>query len=324
METPGTPGRVGGQHLSVPGEPHASDIPGFPAGTTAVIITCDDFGECHATNAAIIESMEKGLGIGEYAVGATLQMPAPWAPEAVAYGLSHPEADIGVHLTIECGYGYERMKFRPLCDRSDVPGLYNPDGFFWKSGGEAWAHSNEEEVYRECRAQIEAALAAGLDVTHIDGHGGFQSNYAGYCRVCGALAEEYRLPLRMQPVWRYERAGAMSYRDQVKRRGILACDDDASLGSKKREESFKAFYLRRLSELTPGLTDLYIHPGLPSEELRALDRTKAQQKAEQYDLLVHDRDFGEAVREAVGKNRIRLVNWREIRERQRERMSSGV
>jgi len=288
-----------------------SPISELPAGTKVLIFTCDEFGECHSSNAAIVEAMEKGLGIRKYAVGATIMMPAPWVPEAIDYALSHPKADVGVHLMI--GDIHKPMKCRPLCDKREVPGLYSPEGYSWGSSAQAWEHSNEKEVYKECRAQIEMALGLGVDVTHIDGHGGFQGgNYAAYSRVCGALAEEFRLPLRMQPRWRYQEKGAEGFRDQVLSRGVIVCDDDTG-GSRLRKspgESFKEFYLRRLRELSPGLTDLYVHPSVDSSELRALLGSRAQGRVEQYHLLVHDQDFSEAVREAE----VCIVNWRDVRE----------
>ena len=136
------------------------------------IFTCDEFGESHSANAAIIEAIERGLA-GRYPVGATLQMPAPWAPGAARYAASRPDADVGVHLTIECRY--RTMGFRPLCVRNEVPGLYAPDGCMWETAALAWQHAGEDEIYGECRAQVEAALSLGVDVSHLDGHGGFQA-----------------------------------------------------------------------------------------------------------------------------------------------------
>lgn len=289
---------------------------GYPAGTKLLVINCDEFGECHASNMGIIEAMEKGLGVRKYAVGASVQMPSPWAAEAVNYARAHPEADVGVHLTINSSFSV--MMWRPLCSKKDVPGLYNPEGYFWRNGNEAWMHSNEKEIYKECRAQIEMALGLGLDVTHIDGHDGFQgANYAGYCNVCGTLAEEFRLPLRMQPRWKYEKKGAERFRDEVLKRGIIVCDDDTG-GSRLKKpegETFKEFYARRLCELSPGLTDLYIHPSIDSEELRSLGSRTAQSRSEQYQTIVHDPDIQRLVRQPE----IRIVNWRDIRDLQRKK-----
>src|SRR6266542_6545004 len=200
---------------------------GYPAGSRLVMYTCDEFGETQASNAGVIAAMEAGLGIRPYTVGATVQMPGAWVPQALAYAREHPQADIGVHLTVETHF--PAMKMRPLCSRREVPGLYSPQGYFWGTAQEAWAHASEDEMYRELRTQIETALGAGLDVTHLDGHGSFPLvNPAGYCRIVGQLAGEFRLPMRNDPRPRYERLGLTEHRDALRDRGIVMCDDDTS------------------------------------------------------------------------------------------------
>lgn len=279
----------------------------------SAIFTCDEFGESHSANVAVIEAMEQGLG-ERYPVGATLQMPAPWAPEAARYAATHPDADVGVHLTIECRY--RTMGFRPVCGRTEAPGLCAPDGYMWETSAGAWEHSSEDEIHRECKAQIEAALSFGVDVSHLDGHGGLQgADLAGYARVCGALAKEYRLPLRMQPRRRYEAQGAAGAWEAVRALGILTCDDDTNLGLRQGGESYTDFYLRRLAGLSPGLTDLYVHPCVDSAELRALQPARADERIEQYNLLVHDAAFTEA----LSRSGVRVITWRSVRERQRGR-----
>ncbi len=282
-----------------------------------VIFTCDEFGESHSANAAIIEALERGFA-GRYPVGATLQMPAPWAPGAARYAAARPDADVGVHLTIECRY--RTMGTRPLCGRDEVPGLYAQDGYMWETAALAWEHSSEDEIYRECKAQVEAALSLGVDVSHLDGHGGFQgANIAGYARVCGGLAEEYELPLRMQPRERYRAQGAANEWDAVRAKGIMTCDGDTNLGSRKPREPYRDFYLRRLRELPAGLTDLYIHPCVDSAELRALQPARADERIEQYNLLVHDAGFTEALADSG----VHVTTWKAVREAQRGRGRRG-
>ncbi len=290
---------------------------GYPPGTRLVTFTCDEFGESHASTAAVIEAMEAGLGIRPYAVGATVQMPGAWVPQVVQYAVAHPQADIGVHLTIESGLA--PMKMRPLCSRREVPGLYSPQGFLWDTARDAWAHASEDEIYTEARTQLEAALGAGLDVTHLDGHGNFQgANPAGYCRIAGRLAAEFRLPLRIAPRWRYERQGLTAHRDGVLARGVIACDDDTNQGMRPRTEQWKTYYLRRLAATPPGLTDYYIHPSLDTAELRGLlGEAPAASRVEQYQLLLHDGDFRTAIQHAA-QNGLRFISWREVRDFQRQ------
>jgi hypothetical protein len=184
----------------------------------------------------------------------------------------------------------------------------------WASAALAWQHSPEDQIYRECRAQIEAALELGVDVSHLDGHGGFQgSNPAGYARVCGGLAEEFALPVRLQARSRYEQVGAAAEWDRIRAKGIHTSDRCEDLGYRKADESYKQFYLRRLQELPAGLTDVYAHPCADSQELRALQPERAEGRIEQRDLLLYVRELPEALAEV----NVQLCSWRAIRELQR-------
>jgi len=68
----------------------------------------------------------------------------------------------------------------------------------------------------------------------------------------------------------------------------------------------------RLAGLSPGLTDLYIHPCVDSAELRALQPARADERIEQYNLLVHNAGFTEA----LSRSGVRVITWRSVRERQ--------
>ena len=239
------------------------------------------------------------------------QMPAPSAGDAAAYTAAHPSADVGVHLTIESGRG--TMKFRPLAPAEQVRSLCGPDGCLWPTAAMAWQHAGEEEVYCECRAQIEAALALGVDVTHLDGHGGFQGgNPAGYLHVCGRLAGEFGLPLRVRAKDWYASVGAEQEWDAVRERDVLTSDGCWDLGVRDTGESYRDFYHRLLRRLPPGLTDVYAHPCQGSEELLTLQPERAATRIEQWKLLRNVRYLSEALSGGV-----RTTTWREIRDRQR-------
>ena len=62
-------------------------------------------------------------------------------------------------------------RWRPLTGVSKE-GLTDPDGYFWAEVPDVRRNADPEAVERELRAQVEAALAAGIDVTHLDCHMG--------------------------------------------------------------------------------------------------------------------------------------------------------
>jgi hypothetical protein len=119
-------------------------------------------------------------------------VPCPWFSETVEYCREHPKADLGVHLTLNCEY--PRYRWRALTGRDSAPGLYDEQGYMWLTTAEAQAHVSPEEGEREMRAQVEAALAAGIDVTHLDTHMG-SVLHPKFLATYVSLGIEYRLPL---------------------------------------------------------------------------------------------------------------------------------
>ena len=84
-----------------------------------VILHGDDMGEWHAVNAASIQAFESG------AINSGVMMvPCPWFPEMAAWARAHPDADLGLHLTMTS----ERTSYRwgPVASRHLVPSLLDP------------------------------------------------------------------------------------------------------------------------------------------------------------------------------------------------------
>src|SRR5215831_13335599 len=137
-----------------------ADRLGYPPGTKLVIIHADDLGETHAVNAAAIKAFQSGT-----INSASLMVPCPWFPEMADYAQSHPDADLGLHLTLTS----ERVYYRwgPVAPRDKVPSLVDGDGYFhhdWSSE----TPIDPKDVETEVRAQIDRALAMGVRPTHLD------------------------------------------------------------------------------------------------------------------------------------------------------------
>jgi hypothetical protein len=163
---------------------------GFKSGDKILIINGDDVGVSHAANAATIDALENGL-----MTSATIMVPCPWFPEIAAYARAHPNADFGLHLTHTAEW--KGIKWGPVASRNEVPGLVDPQGYLWPDTSTVYQHATPEQAYIEARAQIQKALAAGIDVTHLDSHMGVLQYNDAYFQVYRRLAKEFDLPLRM-------------------------------------------------------------------------------------------------------------------------------
>jgi chitin disaccharide deacetylase len=129
-----------------------------------LVLHADDVGMCHGANVAFSELSATG------AISAgSVMVPCPWSSEALeaAAGTS---LDLGVHLTLNAEHRYYR--WRPVANHSPAAGLTDDDGYMWTTVSEVRQHAAADAVEVEWRAQIDRALAAGVDVTHLDAHMG--------------------------------------------------------------------------------------------------------------------------------------------------------
>src|SRR3989304_2774425 len=162
---------------------------GYGSEERLLIIHADDVGVAHAANLAAFEGLERGS-----ITCASVLVPCPWFQEVVDYCRRHPEADFGVPLPLNSEY--EHYRWRPLNSREVAPSLFDPQGYQWLTTEEACEHVTPEDAEWEFRAQIEAALAAGIDVTHLDTHMG-TAPHAKFLAGYVALGVEDRLPIML-------------------------------------------------------------------------------------------------------------------------------
>ncbi len=286
---------------------------GYKATDKLLIVNGDDVGMCHDANLGTIECLEKGL-----MRSATIMVPCPWFPEIASYAKEHPEKDFGIHLchTSE----WRKYRWGPVAEREKVPGLIDPEGYLWRSVEEVYAHSTPDQALIEARAQIRRALAFGVDVTHIDSHMGTLQLNAEYVKVYLQLAVEFDLPTRMASQETLARFSQPALRDGFAAKGILFPDYFVYDELKDESKDVKAFWLKIVRNLKPGITELYIHAAQPHDELRAITGTWATRSAER-EVFGQD----EEMKQLVADQKIILLGFRPLRELQRKerREASG-
>lgn len=284
---------------------------GFGAEERVAVVHVDDIGMCHAANEGAFEALRRGP-----ATCGSLMVPCPWFPEAAATARADPEVDLGVHLTLTSEWpGY---RWGPVAGRAAVPSLLDAEGFLPRTLEEVARLARPEEVEIELRAQVEAALAAGIDVTHLDSHMG-TAFVPALLPVYERLGAEFAVPLFVaRPTApQLEAAGLAAglarlfhdLADRLAARGFPILDgfDADSLGFAPGEGL--AHNRRRLATLPPGVHYLICHPARDGEELRAITPEGA-----------HQRDFertfygGRAGREALEAEGVKTVGMREVRE----------
>jgi predicted glycoside hydrolase/deacetylase ChbG (UPF0249 family) len=273
---------------------------GFPADARLLIINADDFGMCHAVNAAIIGTLQKGI-----AQSTTLMVPCPWALHAMRFLADHPEIAFGVHLTVVS----EWVEFRwgPVTPRAKVATLVNKSGYFYnfEQMPEFLAQVKLDQLEMEFKAQIEVVLAAGLEPTHLDWHALRLSGREEILALMMRLAKEYKLALRVV---------GQSWIEKVQSQGLPTNDydflDSYLLDPVNKFASFK----RLLRELPAGLSEWAVHPGLTNSELLAIDPGGAHIRQADFDFLT-----SQQAKEIVEEEGIILLNYRVLQDVWREK-----
>jgi predicted glycoside hydrolase/deacetylase ChbG (UPF0249 family) len=286
---------------------------GYKATDKLLIVNGDDAGMCHPANQATIECLEKGL-----MRCSTVMVPCPWFPEIAAYAKAHSEKDFGIHLchTSE----WNKYRWGPVGDRGKVPGLIDPQGYLWRSVEEVYAHATPEEALLEARAQVRRAIDAGVDVTHLDSHMGTLQLDPRYVETYLKLAVEFDLPVRMASRETLTRFGFPQLRDQFAAKGIIFTDYFVYEELKDEKADVKRFWLDVVRKLKPGVTELYIHAALPTEELKAITGSW-QTRSQEFEVFTHD----EEMKKLVAEQKIILIGYRPLRDLQhKERKQSGT
>jgi predicted glycoside hydrolase/deacetylase ChbG (UPF0249 family) len=289
--------------------PSLAERLGFKASDKILIVNVDDVGNSHAANAAVIDSMENGL-----ATSSTIIVPGPWFPEIAAYAKAHPASDFGVHLchTSE----WKTLKWGPIANKSDVPGLVDPQGYLWPDIMNVYKNSTPEQAYIEARAQIKKALDAGVDVTHIDSHMGTLQYNEAYFQVYRRLAKEFNLPIRMGSQELLATQGGGHQRGQLDSDGTVY-PDYLIHGDRKQGESVREYWKRELNSLKPGVTELYIHASVPGDEIKHITNSW-EDRATEYEMFTRDAE----VRKILESQNVKRIGYRALRDLQRKARAS--
>jgi hypothetical protein len=282
---------------------------GFGATDRVAIVHCDDIGMCQAANDGGFEALQNGP-----ATCGSLMVPCPAFDAAAQRARVLADVDLGVHLTLNAEWA--RYRWGPVADPRAVPSLLDAEGCLPRTTKETLERAQPEHVEIELRAQIERALAAGIDVTHLDAHMG-TALLPPFGAIYARLARDFRLPVfAVRPDEAALRAAGVpgsgaffaALADALAAAGVPILDGfDAN--SLHFEPGTGALHnAGRLHGLRQGISYLICHPALGGEELSAICPD------------AHARDFersfygGGAGRRALEAEGIRTLGMRALRD----------
>lgn len=151
------------------------------------MIHADDVGMCHGANRAYVELSHFGT-----ITSGSVMVPCPWFSEIAEIAAGDDSLDCGIHLTLNAEK--EHYRWGPVSSVGPSSGLVDEHGLLWRTVAEVRRNAHPDAVEQEWRAQIERALAAGINVTHLDAHMG-SALAPEWCDRYVAVGIEYGVPV---------------------------------------------------------------------------------------------------------------------------------
>ena len=273
---------------------------GYPADAKLLIVHADDLAVAHSVDTASFDALNKNA-----VTSASIMVPCAWLTEVAAYAKEHPDADLGLHLTLTSEWKTDR--WGSVESKDKVKSLFDPSGYLWPETIPAAQNIRPEDAEREIRAQIERAMALGIHPTHLDSHMAVLFATPELFGVYVKAAREYKLPFLAArvPNAPAQMVAALSDKDIVLDAVVMA-------NPSVHANEWREFYVSAVKNLKPGLTEMIVHLGHDDAELQAVtvdhpDYGSAWRQRD-YDVVT-----GSDFKKAIEENHVILVRWRDLK-----------
>lgn len=272
---------------------------GFEKDAKLLIVHADDAGMCNSENVATEAAFEKG------AISSTsIMMPCPWSDDFIAWALKHPDADVGIHLTLTAEW--EHYRWKGILPSDKIPSLLDKDGYLFRSAEEVAKHANLKEVEAELRAQIDRAIALGIKPTHLDSHMATTLKTPELIRLFLDLGNEYKMPnmLSRYMANRYHLLQDEKYSDRLFVDNLVFLK---GLPAGKWEKEYRPLF----KGLKPGLNQLILHAAFDNIELQSITVNHIEANS---GWRQNDYDFvtSELFRSMIKRYNIHVITWGDI------------
>ena len=271
---------------------------GHTADAKLLILHADDLGFAHSADVASFDALDKGA-----ISSASIMVPTPWVTEVAAYARSHPNADLGLHLTLTSEW--ETYRWGGVEAKANIASLLDSTGTFPNDEAIVAKNANAAEVERELRAQIERALTLGIRPTHLDSHMGSLFTRPDLIATYVKVAREYRLPFLGPRGDKHAPPPAPFLATDVLVDTVIIADRSVP------RDKWKEFYLNAVRNLKPGLAEMIVHLGRDDAEMQAV-----MVDHEAYGSAWRQRDYDVVTspefRKALKDNRVILVTYKDL------------
>jgi hypothetical protein len=206
--------------------------------------------------------------------------------------------------------------------RDPASGLLDADGYFHQWHQAVYDGASPEAVEREVNAQVERALAAGIDVTHVDSHMGTIMNplfIQSYIQAAASRLLPNLLPrlnaqgMDMTGMSETEKQAYAPVMQQLENIGLPMVDGILMLpldepGGQKQMEIAKQL----LGNLPVGITHFVLHPSIDTAELHAI-APDWESRVTNYNTFMSDE-----LKKFIESEDIKPIGYRQIRNAMRK------
>ncbi len=267
---------------------------GYPANSRLLVLHADDFGMLHSVNKATVEALNN-----KWVTSASILVPCPWFPEVARYAREHAEWDLGIHLALTSEW--TPVRWRPLAFGNSGSSLTDKDGYLPLTTALVTPQAQLPDIEHEMRAQIDAALATGISITHLDSHMFAIARTSPLTYV--KLGQSYGLPVLMDH-------REVSLEVNVDPAAVLI-DRILALQAAVPANQWRKTYEELLLPLPPGSYELIVHVAYADEEMSAATYDHpdwgAQWRQNDFDMLKSP-DFQKFLKDQG----FILVSWRDL------------
>jgi predicted glycoside hydrolase/deacetylase ChbG (UPF0249 family) len=281
---------------------------GFAETDRVAIIHTDDIGMSHASYAAFTDLWQAGI----ISSGATM-VPCPWFPKVAAYCKGNPTVDMGVHLTLTCEW--DNYRWGPISSREAHTGMMDDEGYFPRASAGIQQNGDPDAVQHEMIAQVERAIVAGIQPTHVDTHMGTVF-HPKFFPAYAQIARRFKIPVMIPRLdetglqrWGFTgdaATWALNTLREMEEDNLPLMDDITGMPLNKPEQRIEQVFAA-IDALKPGLTHFIIHPSHDTPEARAISPDLPSRIGD-YETFMDER-----VRQRLKSAGVHVIGYRDLK-----------
>ena len=272
---------------------------GYSKNDKLLIIHADDIGLSNSVNKASFEALKNG-----YVNSGSIMMPCDYISDVGEFAIENPDIDFGLHLTVTSEW--RDYKWNGVLQPIHTPSLINKKGELFKNIKKFVLNAEPLELKRELQAQIDLSKSIGIKPTHIDSHEGALFYDEDLFKVYLEIGEENKLPVFVPKLV------AVHFDENFPKPENVVVIENFYMARKGIEfDEWESFYLDILNNLNPGLSQLIVHLGYDNDEMKSIS-VDHPNFGSKWRNLDYDIVSSNSFQEALKRNNIQLVTWKEI------------